>query len=92
MAKLKLINQLKSYFNSNGIRFNIDEKRAWGFIEKTFGSERTTELGHIFTLACNTGNLDSSNKYKFCKNYDEATTLMYFQSDFFLKNPETQKI
>ena len=88
MVKLRLINQLKSYFNSNGIRFDIDEKRVWSFIEKIFGSERTIELDDIFTSDYNIGNLDPSKKYKFCKNYDEATTLMYFQSDFFLKNSE----
>ena len=27
-------------------------------------------------------------KYKFCNNFEEATTLMYFQSDWFLKNSQ----
>ena len=39
---------LKNYLNKNGLRFQINEKRAWGSIETVFGRNRAEELSQIF--------------------------------------------
>ena len=80
--------KLKSYLNENGLRFNLNEQRIWKYIEETFGENRTQELSDIFdeTYAEEGKAKDVKRKYQFCKSFEEATTLMYFQSDWFLKN------
>ena len=80
--------QLKSYLNENGLRFNLNEQRIWKYIEETFGENRARELSDIFdeTYVDESKALDVSRKYQFCNSFEEATTLMYFQSNWFLKN------
>ena len=80
--------KLKSYLNENGLRFNLNEQRIWKYIEETFGENRARELSDIFDETyINKGKaIDVSRKYQFCNSFEEATTLMYFQSDWFLKN------
>ena len=80
--------QLKSYLNENGLRFNLNEQRIWKYIEETFGENRARELSDIFdeTYIEEGKAKDVNRKYQFCKSFEEATTLMYFQSDWFLKN------
>ena len=80
--------KLKSYLNQNGLRFNLNEQRIWKYIEKIFGENRTRELSNIFdaTYVEKGKAKDVNKKYRFCKSFEEATTLMYFQSDWFLKN------
>ena len=79
---------LKTYLNKNGLRFQINEKRVWGYIETVFGRKRAEELSQIFdeTYVTEGKSIEANKKYKFCSNFEEATTLMYFQSDWFLKN------
>ncbi|MDB9731576.1 class I SAM-dependent methyltransferase [Candidatus Pelagibacter sp.] len=80
--------QLKSYLNENGLRFNLNEQRIWKYIEETFGENRARELSDIFdeTYIDKSKAIDVSRKYQFCNSFEEATTLMYFQSNWFLKN------
>ena len=80
--------KLKSYLNENGLRFNLNEQRIWKYIEEIFGENRTQELSDIFdeTYVEEGKAKDVKRKYQFCKSFEEATTLMYFQSDWFLKN------
>ena len=77
---------LKSYFNEYGIRFNLDKERIWKFIEDEFGIDKAVEIDEIFNQRFEKINIDNSDVYKFVKNFNEATTLMLFQSDWFLKN------
>ena len=78
--------KLKSYLNENGLRFNLNEQRIWKYIEKIFGDNRARELSDIFDETYAEKGKDVNRKYRFCKSLEEATTLMYFQSDWFLKN------
>ena len=80
--------KLKSYLNENGLRFNLNEQRIWKYIEETFGENRARELSDIFdeTYIDKGKAIDVSRKYQFCNSFEEATTLMYFQSNWFLKN------
>ena len=80
--------QLKKYLNENGLRFNLTEKRTWHYIIEKFGEVRAKKLSQIFdeTYISESESKDVSKKYKFCSSFEEATTLMYFQSDWFLKN------
>ena len=84
----KNLKKLKSYLNENGLRFNLNEQRIWKYIEEIFGENRARELSDIFDETyIEEGNAkDVNRKYQFCKSFEEATTLMYFQSDWFLKN------
>ena len=77
---------LKKYFNENGLRFNLNEERIWNYIEEVFGRKRAEKLSNIFDdQYYNLNDEKVDVKYKFCNNFEEATTLMYFQSDWFLK-------
>jgi 2-polyprenyl-3-methyl-5-hydroxy-6-metoxy-1,4-benzoquinol methylase len=80
--------QLKKYLNENGLRFNLTDKRTWHYIIEKFGEARAKKLSQIFdeTYISEGKSNDVSRKYKFCNSFEEATTLMYFQSDWFLKN------
>ena len=79
--------KLKKYFNESGLRFNLNEERIWNYIEEVFGRERAEKLSNIFDDQYYNLTKDKVDvKYKFCNNFEEATTLMYFQSDWFLKN------
>ena len=84
----KNLRKLKSYLNENGLRFNLNEQRIWKYIDDTFGEIRAQELSNIFDEAyIEKGKAkDVNKKYQFCKSFEEATTLMYFQSDWFIKN------
>ena len=84
----KNLKKLKSYLNENGLRFNLNEQRIWKYIEETFGENRARELSDIFdeTFVNEGKAIDVSRKYQFCNSFEEATTLMYFQSDWFIKN------
>lgn len=84
----KNLKKLKSYLNENGLRFNLNEQRIWKYVEEIFGENRARELSDIFdeTYIEEGKAKDVNRKYKFCKSFEEATTLMYFQSDWFLKN------
>ena len=84
----KNLKKLKSYLNENGLRFNLNEQRIWKYIEEIFGENRARELSDIFdeTYIEEGKAKDVNRKYQFCKSFEEATTLMYFQSDWFLKN------
>ena len=84
----KNLRKLKSYLNENGLRFNLNEQRIWKYIDDTFGEIRAQELSNIFFFAyIEKGKAkDVNKKYQFCKSFEEATTLMYFQSDWFIKN------
>ena len=80
---------LKKYFNENGLRFNLNEERIWNYIEEVFGRKRAEKLSNIFDdQYYNLNDEKVDVKYKFCNNFEEATTLMYFQSDWFLKNSQ----
>ena len=86
--------KLKSYLNENGLRFNLNEERIWKYIDQIYGNDRASELSNIFDETYvdkeSTYNPDAEykvdKKYEFCKSFNEATALMYFQSDWFLKN------
>ena len=80
--------KLKYYLNENGLRFNLNEQRIWKYIEEIFGENRARELSDIFeeTYIEKGKAKDVNRKYQFCKSFEEATTLMYFQSDWFFKN------
>ena len=84
----KNLKKLKFYLNENGLRFNLNEQRIWKYIEEIFGENRARELSDIFDETyIEEGKVkDVNRKYQFCKSFEEATTLMYFQSDWFLKN------
>jgi len=84
----KNLKKLKSYLNENGLRFNLNEQRIWKYIEEIFGENRARELSDIFdeTYIEEGKAKDVNRKYQFCKSFEEAITLMYFQSDWFLKN------
>ena len=84
----KNLKKLKSYLNENGLRFNLNEQRIWKYIEEIFGENRARELSDIFdeTYIEEGKAKDVNRKYQFCKSFEEATTLMYFQSDWFIKN------
>lgn len=84
----KNLKHLKNYLSENGLRFQINEEKVWGYIETTFGRERAKELSQIFeeTYISEGRSIETNKKYKFCFSFEEATTLMYFQSDWFLKN------
>ena len=84
----KNFKKLKSYLNKNGLRFNLNEQRIWKYIEEVFGENRARELSDIFdeTYVEQGKAKDVNRKYQFCKSFEEATTLMFFQSDWFLKN------
>ena len=84
----KNLKKLKSYLNENGLRFNLNEQRIWKYIEEIFGENRARELSDIFdeTYIEEGKAKDVNRKYQFCKSFEEATTLMYLQSDWFLKN------
>ena len=84
----KNFKKLKSYLNENGLRFNLNEQRIWKYIEEIFGENRARELSDIFdeTYIEEGKGKDVNRKYQFCKSFEEATTLMYFQSDWFIKN------
>jgi len=84
----KNLKKLRSYLNENGLRFNLNKERIWKYIEQIFGENRARELSYIFdeTYVENGKSKDVNRKYQFCKSFEEATTLMYFQSDWFLKN------
>ena len=84
----KNLKKLKSYLNENGLRFNLNEQRIWKYIEETFGENRAHELSDIFeeTFVDESKAINVSRKYQFCNSFEEATILMYFQSDWFLKN------
>ena len=84
----KNLKKLKSYLNENGLRFNLNKQRIWKYIEEIFGENRARELSNIFDETyIEKGNaIDVHRKYQFCKSFEEATTLMYFQSDWFIKN------
>ena len=84
----KNLKKLKIYLNENGLRFNLNEQRVWKYIEEVFGENRTRELSDIFdeTYIDEGEARDVNRKYQFCNSFEEATTLMYFQSDWFLKN------
>ena len=84
----KNFKKLKSYLNENGLRFNLNEQRIWKYIEEIFEENRAQELSDIFdeTYIEEGKAKDVNRKYRFCKSFEEATTLMYFQSDWFLKN------
>ena len=70
------------------MRFQNNEKRTWKYIEEVFGEERTKKFSQIFdeTYINENKTINTNRKYQFCKSFEEATTLMYFQSDWFLKN------
>ena len=74
----------KKYCNENFIRFNLDEEQIWKNFDKEFGEERTDELNQLFVDRYK--DPTKGNPYDFCKNFKETSTLMYFQSDFFLEN------
>jgi SAM-dependent methyltransferase len=80
--------KLKLYLNENGLRFNLNEQRIWKYVEEIFGENRARELSDIFeeTYIEKGKAKDVNRKYQFCKSFEEATTLMYFQSDWFFKN------
>ena len=84
----KNLKKLRSYLNENGLRFNLNEQRIWKYIKQTFGENRARQLSDIFdeTYIDKGISKDVNKKYQFCKSFEEATTLMYFQSDWFLKN------
>jgi len=84
----KNLKKLKSYLNENGLRFNLNKQRIWKYIEEIFGENRAQELSDIFdeTYIEEGKGKDVNRKYQFCKSFEEATTLMYFQSDWFIKN------
>ncbi len=83
----KNLKKLKSYLNENNLRFNLKEPRIWKYIEEIFGENRAKELSDIFDETyVEKKTKDVNKKYQFCKSFEEATTLMYFQSDWFLKN------
>ena len=81
---MKSRKKYKSYCNENYLRFNLTEDQIWRNFYKEFGEERAEELNQLFVDRYK----DSSkgNPYNFCKNFRETSTLMYFQSDFFLEN------
>lgn len=81
---------LKNYLDENGLRFQINEEKVWGYIETTFGRKRAEELSQIFdeTYMSRGRRIETNKKYKFCSNFEEATALMCFQSDWFLKNSD----
>lgn len=87
----KNLEQLKFYLNKNGLRFKLNEKRIWNYIIDIFGENRARELSKIFdeTYISEGKAQNVDRKYKFCKSFEEATALMYFQSDWFLKNCDT---
>jgi len=89
--------ELKKYLNSHGLRFNLNEKRIWKFVEEVFGEKKAIKLSDIMDerykksetpYSHRSGNYNTDGLYKFCNNFEEATTLMHFQSDWFLKNSE----
>ena len=61
---------LKTYLNKNGLRFQINEKRVWGYIETVFGRKRAEELSQIFdeTYVTEDKSIEVNKKYKFCSN------------------------
>lgn len=80
------LKNFKKYLNENGVRFNLNEDRIWNYIIETFGEERAEKLSNIFDEQYYNSLNDVNKKYDFCTSFKEATTLMYFQSDWFLKN------
>lgn len=74
----------KKYCNENFLRFNLNEEQIWKNFDKEFGEERTDELNQLFVDRYK--DPTKGNPYSFCKNFKETSTLMYFQSDFFLEN------
>jgi len=78
--------QLKKYLNENGLRFNLTNKRIWKYFEEIFGLERAKELSHIFDEGYYEGINNIDIKYKFCKSFEEATALMYLQSELIFKS------
>ena len=80
--------KLKLYLNENGLRFNLNKQRIWKYIGEIFGENRARELSDIFeeTYIEKGKAKDVNRKYQFCKSFEDATTLMYFQSDWLFKN------
>jgi tRNA G46 methylase TrmB len=76
--------EYKKYCNENFLRFNQKEEQIWKNFDKEFGEERTDELNQLFVDRYK--DPTKGNPYSFCKNFKETSTLMYFQSDFFLEN------
>ena len=74
----------KKYCNENFLRFNLEEGQIWRKFVKEFGEERTQELNQLFVDRFE--NNTKENPYTFCQNFKETSTLMYFQTDFFLEN------
>lgn len=81
---MNLKKEYKKYCNENFLRFNLDEDQVWKNFDKEFGEERTDELNQLFVDRYK--DPTKGNPYSFCKNFKETSTLMYFQSDFFLEN------
>lgn len=74
----------KKYCNENYLRFNLEEEQIWKNFDKEFGESRTDELNQLF--ADRYEDPSKGNPYSFCQNFKETSTLMYFQSNFFLEN------
>ena len=82
--------ELKKYLNSHGLRFNLNEKRIWKFVEEVFGEKNAIKLSNIMDerykisetpYSHRSGNYYTDSLYTFCNNFEEATALMHFQSD-----------
>ena len=62
----------------------MEEEQIWKNFDKEFGHSRTDELNQLFVDRYE--DPSKGNPYSFCQNFKETSTLMYFQSDFFLES------